>query len=256
MGPFLTSSEFDDNRNDLSAAGPQRVGSRLRPQPPGAAAFLWRGFPGDSRLSHDCLIRGSEFPAGEPVVDRIAGRAKAKRRREPPFPGARGSTARRPKPVDCNDLPRRDSAGLSLAAHHGFGQAAPVFTQASTSAPASFCVPGAGLRPDPGAHAQPTRWSPPICVHEGLKRPIAVARRILDLGADLAERLALPSHFARRQMPDRIARHARRARNSPPDGRSDSASPAARSHRGRVRPAADAAAPHRPGAAGRRQDGN
>src|SRR5271165_6370899 len=43
--------------------------------------------------------------------------------------------------------------------------------------------------------------------HEGRQRPIAVLPRILDLGANLGERLALPSHFARREMPDRIARH-------------------------------------------------
>jgi hypothetical protein len=36
----------------------------------------------------------------------------------------------------------------------------------------------------------------------------AVARRVLELGADLCERLAFPRHLARRQMPFRVARHA------------------------------------------------
>ena len=40
---------------------------------------------------------------------------------------------------------------------YGLGQAAPVSIHAATSAPASFCVPGAGFRPGPGAHAHPTR---------------------------------------------------------------------------------------------------
>ena len=40
---------------------------------------------------------------------------------------------------------------------YSLGQAAPVSTHAATSAPASFCVPGAGFRPGPGAHAHPTR---------------------------------------------------------------------------------------------------
>ena len=43
--------------------------------------------------------------------------------------------------------------------------------------------------------------------NEALQRSVAVARRILDLGADLADRLAFPSHLARREMPDRVARH-------------------------------------------------
>src|ERR1700722_8915810 len=41
-----------------------------------------------------------------------------------------------------------------------------------------------------------------------LQRPVAVARTILDLSADLAELLALPTHVARREVPDRIAGNA------------------------------------------------
>src|ERR1700736_6966426 len=51
---------------------------------------------------------------------------------------------------------------VALRADYLAGQAAPVFTQASTSAPASFCVPGAGLRSRPGAQAQPTSVSSPM----------------------------------------------------------------------------------------------
>ena len=45
---------------------------------------------------------------------------------------------------------------------HLLGHAAPVLTQASTSAPASACVPGAGVRPNPGVQAQPTSVSVPM----------------------------------------------------------------------------------------------
>src|SRR3954469_18882373 len=43
---------------------------------------------------------------------------------------------------------------------------------------------------------------------ERIDRSVAIARGILDLGADLAERLAFPCHFTRGEMPDRVARHA------------------------------------------------
>ena len=43
---------------------------------------------------------------------------------------------------------------------------------------------------------------------EVLQRPVAVARRILDLRADLSERLAFPCHLARREMPFRMTGHA------------------------------------------------
>src|SRR6185295_10655694 len=37
---------------------------------------------------------------------------------------------------------------------------------------------------------------------------VSIARGILDLGTDLAQRLAFPCHFSRSEMPDRVARHA------------------------------------------------
>src|SRR5262245_44576543 len=43
---------------------------------------------------------------------------------------------------------------------------------------------------------------------ERVHRTVSVARWILDLEANLAERLAFPSHFARGEMPDRVAGHA------------------------------------------------
>src|SRR5271154_926515 len=43
--------------------------------------------------------------------------------------------------------------------------------------------------------------------NEALQRPVAVARGILDLRADLADRFAFPGHFARREMPDRVSGH-------------------------------------------------
>src|SRR6195256_5142856 len=47
-------------------------------------------------------------------------------------------------------------------------------------------------------------------LNERVDRPVSIARGILDLGADLAERLAFPCHFTRGEMPDRVARHAGR----------------------------------------------
>ena len=89
------------------------------------------------------------------------------------------------------------------------GQAAPVFAQASTKAPAIFWVPGAGCRPNPGAQAQPTNVSSPMwCI--SLAASGRRCARILDLGTDLAEPLAFPGHRTRRQMPVRVARHAGR----------------------------------------------
>src|SRR5262245_12887057 len=45
-------------------------------------------------------------------------------------------------------------------------------------------------------------------LNERVHRTVSVARRILDLEADLAQRLAFPSHFTRGEVPDRIAGHA------------------------------------------------
>ena len=42
-------------------------------------------------------------------------------------------------------------------------------------------------------------------LHKRLQRAAAIPRGVLDLGANLAERLAFPCHFARREMPDRIS---------------------------------------------------
>src|SRR6516225_6560997 len=41
-------------------------------------------------------------------------------------------------------------------------------------------------------------------LNQRFKRPIAVACRILDLRTDLGKRLALPCHFKRGEMPDRV----------------------------------------------------
>ena len=88
------------------------------------------------------------------------------------------------------------------------GQAAPVFTQASTSAPACFCVPGAGLRPKPGRPGPADQRILADMVDQILELAAAVARGILDLRADLGNGLALPRHFARREMPFRMTGHA------------------------------------------------
>ena len=72
-------------------------------------------------------------------------------------------------------------------------------------------------------------------------RAIAVARRVLDLRADLAGGLALPRHLARREVPVRVARHVRRieVRVLMADGAAHRRR--CRSHRRRASPAADAA---------------
>ena len=45
-------------------------------------------------------------------------------------------------------------------------------------------------------------------LNERFEQTVSIARRILDLGTDLTERLAFPSHFTRGEMLDRVARHA------------------------------------------------
>jgi len=45
-------------------------------------------------------------------------------------------------------------------------------------------------------------------VHDVIERAAAIARGILDLRAYLPDRFAFPAHFARRQMPNRIAWHS------------------------------------------------
>src|SRR5205814_118053 len=91
-----------------------------------------------------------------------------------------------------------------------YGQVAPVLIQAWTSAPAMFCVPGAGWRPKPGAQAQPTSVFRADMMYEVFGTPAAVALRVLDLGADLANRLSLPRHLDRREVPFGVAGHASR----------------------------------------------
>ena len=48
----------------------------------------------------------------------------------------------------------------------------------------------------------------PDMVHDLIQRAAAVARRVLDLRANFPERLALPTHFNRREMPDLVSMHA------------------------------------------------
>src|SRR5262245_64185853 len=45
-------------------------------------------------------------------------------------------------------------------------------------------------------------------LNERVHGTVSVARWILDLEANLAERFAFPSHFTRGEMPDRVAGHA------------------------------------------------
>ena len=68
------------------------------------------------------------------------------------------------------------------------------------------CLLGAGSR----LPAVPGRPSPTDqmvladMLNERFERTVSIARRILDLGTDLTERLAFPSHFTRGEMPDRV----------------------------------------------------
>lgn len=70
------------------------------------------------------------------------------------------------------------------------------------------------LRPGSGLTACTRRPSPTHqtigadMVHNVIQRAAAIARGILDLCAYLPNRLTFPGHFARRQVPNRIARHA------------------------------------------------
>ena len=156
--------------------------------------------------------------------------------------------------ADAAYNPQRRDDGPPLNSH-GFGHTAPLVTQASTSAPACFCVPGAGLRPAPGAHAQPTRWSSPIC-----STRLASDRLPLRAGSLIWAQISpivLPSQAISRGARCQIGFPARAGLEvRPPDGRSDIASPEGRSRRRPVRPEADAVAPCRPGAGGRQRDGN
>ncbi len=86
------------------------------------------------------------------------------------------------------------------------GQAAPASAQALINAPNSFCVPGAGSRPLPGFQPQPTSEIFGHVVDQFIHRLAAVALGILDLLADLAQRLAEPSHLDGRHVPLRVPR--------------------------------------------------
>ena len=69
----------------------------------------------------------------------------------------------RPMRLGNPDVKRRsrvECAGRPPARRY-IGHTAPVLIHASSSAPNSFCVPGAGSRPNPGAQAQPTSESWP-----------------------------------------------------------------------------------------------
>src|SRR5260370_1038090 len=61
-----------------------------------------------------------------------------------------------------------------------------------------------------GRTGRATQVSVDDMMHDIVQRAAAVARRIFDLRANLPERLAFPCHLARREMPDRVARHAGR----------------------------------------------
>jgi len=54
--------------------------------------------------------------------------------------------------------------GVASALQTYSGHAAPVAAHARMSAPNDACVPGAGSRPAPGCHAQPTSESSAMCV--------------------------------------------------------------------------------------------
>src|SRR5919108_1561273 len=47
-------------------------------------------------------------------------------------------------------------------------------------------------------------------LNERVERAVSIARRVLDLGADLSERFAFPCHLARCELPLRVSRHAPR----------------------------------------------
>ena len=92
--------------------------------------------------------------------------------------------------------------------------------------------------------------------HDRFQRPAAVAGRILDLGADLAQASCSARPFRGAPGASADGPAPRRDRSWPPGGTSRSASPR-RNRRDRARPAADAAVRRlRPAAAGRRPGGS
>ena len=105
---------------------------------------------------------------------------------------------------------RRFPITRAVARYDG-GQCAPASAHPVMSAPNSACVPGAGVRPAPGDQPQPTRLSSPMWCDQRRHVLAAVARRILDLLADL-RRASLPSQAidSGREVPLRMTGHARR----------------------------------------------
>ena len=72
-------------------------------------------------------------------------------------------------------------------------------------------MPGAGFRPGPAPRPADQVILADM-FHEGCERTIAVARGILDLGANLPDGLAFPGHFVGREVPDRIPGHCAKVR--------------------------------------------
>ena len=90
---------------------------------------------------------------------------------------------------------------------HGAGQSAPASTHARMMRPNSACDPGAGVRPAPGDHAQPTSVSSDTWCSKRRHIAVTIAGAVFDLRADLAEGPALPCYGNGRKMPLRMARH-------------------------------------------------
>ena len=109
---------------------------------------------------------GKAFTMGDIVVGVFVWRWYALPVQHPKMPRIE-SLPRAPEAASRLPEARRQAADLKAAEatpgrRHLLGHAAPVLTQASTSAPASACVPGAGVRPNPGSQAQPTSVSVPM----------------------------------------------------------------------------------------------
>src|SRR5258705_11395078 len=81
--------------------------------------------------------------------------------------------------------------------HPGFDQRASLLLRARSG--------GASIAGRPGPADQRVLAN---VVDEVFGLAAAIARGIFDLNADLADGLALPRHFARREMPFRMTRHA------------------------------------------------
>ena len=129
-------------------------------------------------------------------------------------------------------------------------------TQASASAPACSCVPGRRGAAAPRLPRPAHQAVAADVLDEVLERPAAVALGVLDLGADLGERLALPGHLERREVPAGVAGHLPGIEVRRPVAYRAAHRLGCRSRPRRAPPAAGAAAPGRPVAAGPRPDGS